>query len=413
MRLKAQHLTMRVIDALSDAFSAEPPPSGERVLWDADVRGLGLRLRMSGGIVARYWIYRYRFGGKQRFMSIGEYGQPWTLDTARDEGRRLQNLVASKTNPADLREAARTSPTLEQAASQWVRDYATHHKAPESVAHDKRLLARLGIAFVDRERNGRALSALAQTRMDLVSRNQIAAFHLKLAGTPVQANRCLNLLSSIFSWSGRTFGDNPCRGVKRYRERIVERHLSGDELVRLIQVFQEVRQDESENPIIVGAIILLLLTGARPKELRTARREWLDGEAGTLRIPDPKEKKPKTIMLGPYTLGVIRDLPRYRGNPYLLPGRRCGEHVVNMQEVWGRIRKRAGLEDVRLYDLRHTYASILAGDFKESLPRIGKLLGHSSPLTTARYVHLTENPLRDVVNAVDAKIAGLFKKENA
>ena len=114
------------------------------------------------------------------------------------------------------------------------------------------------------------------------------------------------------------------------------------------------------------------------------------------------------ITLGPYALGVMRDLPHGRNNPWLLPGRRSGEHLVNLQDAWQMIRTRAGIKDMRLYDLRHTYASILAGDFKESLPRIGQILGHSSPLTTARYVHRVENRLRGVVHAMDAKFAELF-----
>jgi integrase len=124
---------------------------------------------------------------------------------------------------------------------------------------------------------------------------------------------------------------------------------------------------------------------------------------------DPKEKKPKTLMLGPHGLAVVQNLPVRRGNPFLFPGRRSGEHVATLQKTWERIRKRANLEDVRLYDLRHTYASKLAGDFNQSLPKIGKLLGHSSPATTQRYVHFQNEPLRGVVHAMDAKFGELFK----
>ena len=410
MRLKTTKLTMRVVDALS----VEPLPSGERAVWDTEVRGLGLRLRVTSGILSRRWIFRYRFQGRGRCITIGEYGDPWTIDTARDEARRLKvQVTMSKVDPANKREAERASATLEEEATRWIREHAEPHKAPSSVTADKDMLARLKIAFVDRERNG-SVCDLGRTRMTAITQGQMRALHLKMKETPTQANRALALLSSIFSSAGRIGKDNPCwagkhGGLKRYRERKVERYLSDDELARLIEVLKEVEEDESEHPIILGCIVLLMLTGARPDELKTARRERLNEKAGTLEILDPKEKKPKTLMLGPHGLAVVQNLPVRRGNPFLFPGRRSGGHVTTLQKTWERIRKRAGLEDVRLYDLRHTYASKLAEDFNQSLPKIGKLLGHSSVATTQRYVHLQPNPLRGVVHAMDAKFAELFK----
>ena len=111
--MKLVHLTMRVVDAVS----AEPLPTGERFVWDAGVKGLGLRLRAGAGHLSRRWIFRYQFGGRRRFISIGEYGQPWTIDTAREEAQRLQGQVASRVNPADKREAERASATLEEEAT--------------------------------------------------------------------------------------------------------------------------------------------------------------------------------------------------------------------------------------------------------------------------------------------------------
>ena len=407
MRLKAVHLTMRVVDALS----AEPMPTGERFLWDADVHGLGLRLRAAQGAPSRHWIFRYQFGGRRRFLSLGAYGQPLTIETARDQARRLQFQVAiSKVDPVAEREAARAEPTLEAAAIRWIREYAEHHKAPDSVVGDKLLLARLGIAFVDVEQDGRMLSKLAQTRVDAISGRDLLTLHGSLHNTPTQANRTLALLSAIFTRAGRGGKDNPCQGIRRYRERKHERILAPAELMRLAQTISEVQDEGLESPIIVGALVLLLLTGARPKELLTARRAWLNEEAAILLIPDTKEKQPKKIRLLPQALDVIRALPRYRNNPYLFPGRRPGSHLVNIHDAWERIRTRAGLEDVRIYDFRHTYASKLAEN-RESLSKIGALLGHSSPSTTARYVHHQEDPLREMADTAGNQIAGLLNME--
>ena len=404
MRLKATKLTMRVVDALS----AEPLPSGERAVWDSEVRGLGLRLRVTSGILSRRWIFRYRFRSRARCITIGEYGDPWTIDTARDEARRLKVQVAmSKVDPAAEREAAKANPTLEEEATRWIREHAEPHKAPSSVAGDKDMLARLKIAFLDRQRNG-SVCDLGRTRMDAISERDMKALHLKLAGTPTQANRAMALLSSVFSFAGKIGKDNPCRFVKRYRERKVKRSLSKEELARLVQVFAEMQREEWPGPIILGAIELLMLTGARPKELKTARRKEFNEEAGTLLIPDTKEKEPKTIVLGPRGLKIVQGLPVYRGNPFLFPGRRSGTHVTNLQDAWERIRTRAGLKDVRLYDLRHTYGTKLGGDYNQSLSNIGKIMGHRNPSTTQGYVHPEQN--QGVIEAMDAEFDELFKK---
>lgn len=398
-------LTKRSVDALSAAVL----PGQATYLWDSEVRGLGLRVRASGG---RRWVFRYRFRGRQRFVVIGEHGQPWTVETAQKEGHRLQGLVASGVDPAARREAARGVPTLERAAERWIREHAEPHKAPASVAGDKLLLARFGVAFVDRPRG--EVKDLGRTRVDAVTREQVAAVVARHRDTPIQANRLHALLSAIFSWAGRIGADNPCRGVRRYRENKRERFLSDIELARLGRALAKVErlndrgEEGGESPITVGAIRLLLLTGARPAELRTARLEWVDLKAGTLRIPRPKEKRPKILRLVPESKYVIEGLPRFKDNPYLLPGRRRGQHLVNLHDAWDRIRARAGLQDVRLYDLRHTYASMLARH-RESLPIIGALLGHRRPETTLRYVHLADDPLRGVAEKAGRKIAAALR----
>jgi integrase len=414
---------MRVVDALS----AEPLAPGGRFVWDDEIKGLGLRLWVAGGTLARRWIFRYRLRRERRyrFLTIGEYGQPWTIEMAQDEARRLQGEVASNRDPAREREATKAVPTLEAAITSWIKKHGEKNKAEDSVRGDKFLAARRGLAFVDVAPNGRTLSKLGRSRLDDISRDQIEALHLSLIKTPYEANRTLALLSSVFRFHGRSGKDNPCQGVERCLEEKREQILTDEELIRLRETIDAVMRDGSESPIAIAAIVLGLVTGARPKELRTARREWVDLERGTLRIPQyvrrkdgrlrggTKEKKAKTIRLGPHALAVIRSIPVYRNNPYLFPGRRRGQHLVNLHDAWDRIRKQAGLKHVRFYDLRHNFASVLARDFNQSLPKIGALLGHSSSQTTERYVHLLPDQLREIADAAGEKLAGLLKKENA
>lgn len=391
-RRKGVDLSKTVVDSLS------APP--ERYVWDLDTKGLGLRLRASG---SKWWVYRYRFRGRQRYADIGEHGQPWTVKTARDRARELQGEVARGADPAAERERRSAIPTLEKAAEKWIAEEAVPYKAPASVAQDKLMLARIKVAYVDRERG--EVEDLGRTRVDAVTSAQVAKLHVTMQGTPIQANRAVALLSTIFSWTGRSGDNNPCHGIRRYEENKRERFLSMHEFGRLgatltlVEDLWRQEADGGESPLMVGAIRLLIFTGARPGELLTARRAWVDTKARTLRILKPKEKTPKLLRLGKPAMEVLKTLPIYAGNPYLLPGHKRGAHLVNLHDAWERIRTRAQLSGVRLYDLRHSYASLLAGGMRESLPVIGALLGHKRVQTTARYVHFAEDPLRGVADA--------------
>jgi len=188
------HLTKRSVEALLAAAA----PRQATYLWDDEVRGLGLRLRVSGG---RRWVFRYRFRRRQRFVVIGEDGQPWTVHTARERARQLQGIVSNGVDPAAQRETARAVPTLEVAATRWIREHAEPHKAPASVAGDKLLLARFGVAFVDRPQG--SVGDLGRTRVDAVTRGQVGAVIARARETPTQANRLLALLSTVFAWAGR------------------------------------------------------------------------------------------------------------------------------------------------------------------------------------------------------------------
>ena len=213
---------------------------------------------------------------------------------------------------------------------------------------------------------------------------------------PYQANRRA-VLSKGFSWrvGWRADGSNPCRHVKVYKERPRERFLSPEETDRLGEVLREV---EGEMPSAVAAFRLLLLTGCRLSEIQTLRWEYVKDECIELR--DSKTGG-RVVPLGPEARAVLAALPRVDGNPWIIVGARPGSHLVNLQKPWRHIRQRAGLEDVRIHDLRHSYAS-RALALGESLTMIGTLLGHTQIRTTARYAHLA----RDSIQTAAARITG-------
>jgi integrase len=165
----------------------------------------------------------------------------------------------------------------------------------------------------------------------------------------------------------------------------------------------EAEHDGSADRFAIAAFRLLILTGARLSEIRLLKWSEVDFERACLRLSDSKTGQ-KVIYLSAPALELLAELPRMAGNPHVIPGRRPGAPVVNLEKPWRRIRDRAGLDDVRLHDLRHSFASIAAGGGL-SLPFIGALLGHSQPQTTARYSHLAADPVRAANEAVGRRIA--------
>ena len=199
------------------------------------------------------------------------------------------------------------------------------------------------------------------------------------------------------------------RGVTLYEGEKRKRYLAASELADLGDALSAAQQD-GENPFAVAAIRLLVLTGARKSEIPTLKWEHVDAEHGYLQLPDSKTGA-KVIPLGAAALETLSEIPRIEGNPYVLPGRE-GRYFVGLQKTWERIRRRAGLEDVRLHDLRHSFASMaVAGG--DSLYLVGKVLGHQQARTTERYAHLADDPLRAVADKTAGQIAAAMKNGNS
>ena len=168
---------------------------------------------------------------------------------------------------------------------------------------------------------------------------------------------------------------------------------------------------DDANPFIMAAIRLLVLTGARLNEILTLRWDWVGFDAQCLRLPDSKTGA-KTVYLNPPAMKVLAEIPKLEGNPHVICGGKSGAHLINLQKPWRRIRKQAGLDDLRLHDLRHSFASIAVASGM-SLPLIGALLGHSQPQTTARYAHLSDDPLKKAAKTVGERMAIISKPNRA
>jgi integrase len=226
------------------------------------------------------------------------------------------------------------------------------------------------------------------------------------------AAQCVALVSSIYAFAiGRGLrADNPARGVKKAPVRKIERFLSEAEIAGLAEALDTEAQ-QSKNPYPATAIKLLLLTGCRRGEIVNLRWGHVDFERECLRLPDSKTGA-KVVYLNAPARVLLQELPRMAGNSRVIPGVKAESASAAIDKVWSRVRKAAELKDLRLHDLRHSFASIgAAGGL--SLPIIGALLGHKHAMTTARYAHLSADPLRAANDMVGARIAAAMNLKPA
>ena len=384
------HISKRSVDAFQ--LGAK-----DTYLWDDELAGFGLKVTPAG---RKVYLVQYRLGGRKgrvRRVTIGVHGR-LTPEQARIEAKRLLGMIASGDDPAEQKQQKKDRPTLGQLLDVFLLEHADA-KLKSSTATEYRRLYRLYVTATLRRR------AVAD-----VARSDVARLHLAIE-SPYQANRTLALLSKFFNWCEkhgyRTDSSNPCRHIEKYKEQRRERFLSPLELARLGNALAEAEANETTSTYVIAALRLLVLTGARLSEILTLKWSYVDFDNNQLRLPDSKTGA-KTIYLNAPTLQILTDLPRLEGNPFVICGKREGARLINLQKPWRRIRKAAGLDDVRIHDLRHSFASVAAGS-GQSLPVIGALLGHTQPQTTARYAHLAADPLRAASDAVGGKIAASLK----
>ncbi len=186
------------------------------------------------------------------------------------------------------------------------------------------------------------------------------------------------------------------------------RYLTTGEMAALGEALSAA-EAEGENEIAIAAIRLLILTGCRKSEILTLKWEHVFFDGAYLALPDSKTGQ-KIVPLGAPALELMASLPRVEGNPYVMPGEKAKHHLVGLPKVWRRIRERAKLSDVRLHDLRHSFASVGAGA-GFGLPIVGKLLGHRDPKTTARYAHIADDPAKAAADRISETIAANMRGE--
>ena len=391
MANRTARLTKRSVDALR-------ADGANTVHWDSELTGFGVRVRRSG---RKYYVVQTRIAGRLRWFTIGPHG-PLTPDQAR--GQALDILARAKKgiDPRGTETRREAEPAMADLGHRFLEEYVPAYCKP-STQHEYRRLVKLFIG-----------PAMGGFRVSEVQRKDVAALHHGMRDRPYQANRTLGVLSKMFSlaevWGWRAGGSNPCRHVRRYREHKRERFLSPEETTRLGEALREA---EAKMPSAVAAFRLLLLTGCRMSEIRDLRWEHVRDDC--LELPDSKTGG-RIVSLGPEARAVLSSIPREDGNPWVIAGKLPNSHLTDLQRPWQRIRERAGLTDVRIHDLRHSFAS-RALALGESLTMIGKLLGHTQAQTTARYAHLARDSIQTaasrITNSIGDNLMGSDATSNA
>lgn len=357
---------------------------------DTEIKGFGAR-RQKDSI--SYFV-KTRINGRQKWLTIGRHGNPWTPETARKEALRLLAQTVSGRDPSRERPREVSKRSFAEVASSFLSTYGRRLKP--STLETYGYLIRLQL-----------IPAFGTRPVEQISKADVASFHAKWADKPRTANHALAVMSKIMSWCERQGlrpeGSNPCLGLERYKERRRERFLTPDELRRLGRVLDEAEETRSQNLFVVAAIRTLILTGARLSEVLTLKWDYIDTGRRLILLPDSKTGA-KPIPLNQPTINLLERLPRVRGNPYVFVGHVKGSHLVNIQKPWRAIRDAAELGDLRLHDLRHSFASVAVAS-GGSLPVIGRILGHAQPQTTARYAHLGDDPVAQLSEMTSEFIA--------
>ena len=372
-------ISKRTVDAL-------PADGKDALYWDRNLPGFGIRVYASG---RKAYIVQCRGPSGSRRVTIGRHGAV-APDHARKKAAVIIDRIKCGEDPVPA--PPRPEPTVADLAERYLAGHVEVNCKASSLATYRQLLDK------------HILPALRTMPIRSVEPHHITAFHYALRATPVTANRAIDILHKMFSlaeaWELRLAGTNPCRSVRRYKEEKRERFLTPPEVRRLGRVLDAAEAEGGTKAYAVAAIRLMMLTGCRKAEILTLRWDDMDRTAREFRLRDSKSG-PRSVPLTSTVIDVLANIPRVAGNPWVIAGVKPGTHLSNIHEHWYPLRARAGLEDVRLHDLRHTYAS-RALALGESLTMIGKLLGHSKVATTARYAHLA----RDSEKASAANVGG-------
>ncbi|MFC1502805.1 tyrosine-type recombinase/integrase [Pseudomonadota bacterium] len=359
-----------------------PPSKKMEAYYDKKFPAFFLRVYPSG---KRVFNVRFQHQGLRQLHRLGD-----AADMSVSEARAAAKALIEKVRYGVEKEARLSELTLSAFAEEFFPRYARHWK-PSTLKNNRRGFEQ------------HIEPVLGKVNVSTLTRQQVEQWFSGMSATKGMANTMLPLLSVMMqqaeAYGYREPQSNPCKSFKRYKRAACERYLTAEELRRL---WSALDNHQTRSPTAVMILRLLMLTGCRCNEVRTV--EWMHYRQGHWYLPDSKTGA-KTVFLSSFVRELLDGWPS--SGLYLFAGKRSGEpfEYSRLVTVWYQVREEARLTDVRLHDLRHTYASIALQD-KVSLLTIGRLLGHTLPETTLKYAHLAKEDIQNAANNVANVIAG-------
>ena len=379
-------ISKRTVDALS-------VEGKDAIFWDRELQGFGVRVYPSG---RKVYVVQSRGPRGSKRVTVGRHGDI-TADQARKQAAEIIDRIKTGLEPLPALSEPDAGPTVADLADRFMRAHVAVNCKPSTAVRYRGLL------------KNSILPVLGSMPIGAVDRGHVADLHYSLRQRPSTANRAIDILGKMFSlaevWGLHPPGKSPCGSVRKYKERKRQRFLTAEEFQRLGRVLDEAETQGSAWPPAVAAIRLLILTGCRRNEILSLRWDDVDRSSGELRLRDAKTGG-RMVPLTSTGAAVLDAIPRTPGNPWVIAGKRPEKHLRNVNDLWYRLRVQADLRDVRLHDLRHSWAS-RALALGESITMIGRLLGHTQVQTTMRYAHLA----RDTEMASAAKVAGSIEAD--
>jgi integrase len=364
------HLTDKLIRGIQS-------PIGKRQirLVDDEITGFGIRVTAKG---ARTFFLNYTVDGRERRMSIGGY-PTWSVAAAREKAKELRRLVDSGVDPLEQKDRERAMLTVAELWERYDQEVLAH-KAEKTAIDQRSICIRL------------VLPEIGSRKANSIDYADIERLHAKVSnGTRVQANRMIALLRHMFGRAVRwgITANNPVAGIKQNSEHPRERMLSKNERKCFEETLSNLPDDSAKL-----AIEMLYLTGARKSEVLHARWDQFDLEDASWTKPSAhtKQRKIHRIPLHQRSLEVLQRAKAFGDGDYVFPSKN-GQPLNDIRRTFSKVCIMAGIENFRVHDLRHSFASLLA-EAGIDLLAIGKLLGHTQTATTSRYAHLQQDTLR-------------------
>jgi integrase len=378
-------LTQKFIDAQSFNGTAK------HIIWDGEVKGFGVRIYPTG---KKSFVLDYRDNNRKNLMVIGSCSV-LKVDAARKDAKEYLANLTKGINPLQERQKAKQGKLIKDLCKAYIESHAVKKKSgKDDITRIERFI----------------IPAWGNLLATNIKRADVSALHIKLGKQGhYQANRVYSLLSKMFNLA-RAWGFvpeehiNPCFGIEKFKEEKRDRFVSHEEFPRLAEAITA-----ELNQSVVAAIWLYLLTGLRKEELLNLKWSDIDMTRKELKLTDTKNGKSHYLPLSVAAIDVLNQVQRIEDNPYVIVGKNPGCHLVNIAKPWERIRMAAGLEDVRLHDLRRTVGSWLAQS-NNSLHLIGKVLNHSNQSTTAIYARFGQDSVRDALEQHGQLITGMVSR---